>query len=61
MSRGLKRAKAMQGGGDREGDILVLVSEVGLVDLYRIIVLSFEPVASFVCFIVIEFNVSDLH
>ena len=32
MSRGLKRAKAMQGGGDREGDILVLESEVGHID-----------------------------
>ena len=33
MSRGLKRAKAMQGGGDREGDIMVLESEVGQIDL----------------------------
>ena len=61
MSRGLKRAKAMHGGGDREEDTLILECEVGLVDMYRIIVLSFEPVASFVCFIVIEFIVSDLH
>ena len=33
MSRGLKRAKAMQGGGDREGPIMVLESEVGQIDL----------------------------
>ena len=33
MSRGLKRAQAMQGGGDREGPIMVLESEVGLICL----------------------------
>ena len=33
MSRGLKRAQAMQGGGDREGPIMVLDSEVGPTDL----------------------------
>ena len=33
MSRGLKRARAMQGGGDREGAIMVVESEVGQVDL----------------------------
>ena len=32
MSKGLKRAKALQGGGDQEGDILVLESEVGFID-----------------------------
>ena len=37
MSRGLKRAKAMQGGGDREGDILVLESEVGLINFQYIV------------------------
>ena len=29
MSRGLRRAQAMQGGGDVEGPIMVLESEVG--------------------------------
>ena len=33
MSRGLKRAQAMQGGGDREGPIMVLESEVSPVCL----------------------------
>ena len=33
MSRGLRRAQAMQGGGDREGPIMVLESEVGPIDL----------------------------
>ena len=33
MSRGLRRARAMQGGGDREGAIMVVESEVGQVDL----------------------------
>ena len=37
MSRGLKRAKAMQGGGDREGDIMVLETEVGQIDLQYIV------------------------
>ena len=34
MSRGLRRAQAMQGGGDREGPIMVLESEVGPIDLF---------------------------
>ena len=33
MSRGLRRARAMQGGGDREGPIMVLESEVGQIEL----------------------------
>ena len=32
MANGLRRAKALQGGGDREGDILVMESEVGFID-----------------------------
>ena len=39
MSRGLRRAKSMQGGGDREGDIMVVESEVRQIAL-RYIVLT---------------------
>ena len=37
MSRGLRRAKAMQGGGDREGDIMVVESEVRQIALRYIV------------------------
>ena len=32
MANGLRKAKALQGGGDREGDVLLMESEVGFID-----------------------------
>ena len=42
MLQGLKRVQAMQGGGDREGPIMVLESEVSPVCLIILFLLCFD-------------------